>query len=890
MSLLPGIRRLFRLAVRQRAVARDVDEELAFHLNAKIEELVGQGIPRSQAERIARREFGDLGLARKELVAIGQRGDARRWRRERWQNLGQDVLFAFRLMRRQPGFAAVVLLTLGIGIGASATMVGITRRALTQSVPFRDPDRLLHLWMTRDEDPLERSEASYPDLVDWQTQSRGFIGIEGYNPTNLTAELGGVPIRIRGTVVTPRFFDLLGVRPALGTGFPPDSTGAGASAVIVTHGFWTRHLGSDPSAAGSSLTLDGAVYTVTAVLPASFQFSPAGDGEVWLLVDYAARRMSERFNHWLRPIARLREGVSREAAEADLALVVRRLAVAYPETNQGRGVMAVSLRDEVVGKVRPILLTLLAAVTVMLLIACANVASLYLARALARRQELAIRVALGASRPRVARQFVVEGLLLALIGGVAGAMLARLGTTLLVRAIPEGIRAGLPTLATGAMDWGTVAVAMGIALIVGVAFGLLPAVAVPFGAPAGVLRGGPRSGGDRSGNRFRDALVVGEIALTLVLLVGAGLLTRSLVTLLRTDAGFAAERVMTMRIALAGPEYERGEAQQRFFETLLQRVGSLPGVESVGAASNLPLNGGGTNTFRAEGAPEPDPARRPDAVVRGVAGAYFDAMGIRIVEGRVFGVSERSGVPAIVVNQTLARQLFGSGSATGRRLRFYAFPDSAWEIVGVVGDVKTGTLDAPVPATVYFSHLQAAENRMSLAVRTVGRPERMTAAIRQEVAALGPELPVYAVSTMKEQIAGSPAVFFRRFPLVLLAALALGALVLAIVGVYGVIAYALTQRTREFGVRLALGAAPGSLVRLLIRRGVFLGLAGTAIGLAVAMLGARLLDAILYGIAPIDPLTLAGTSALMLGVTVAASGLAAWRATRIDPAGAMRAE
>jgi putative ABC transport system permease protein len=641
---------------------------------------------------------------------------------------------------------------------------------------------------------------------------------------------------------------------------------------------------------GRSLTLDGIPHSISGVLPASFQFPPAGDGEVWLLVDYTAQRMSERFNHWLRPIARLRDGVTREAAEADLAQVMGRLAVAYPESNRGQRVVAVSLREEVVGGVRPILLALLVAVSLMLLIACANVASLYLARALVRRRELAIRVALGASRGRVARQVIVEGLLLGLIGGIAGAMLARLGASLLVRAIPEAIRASLPSLETGALDWGTVVLAVGIALLAGTAFGIVSAVAVPFGAPSVAIGGGARTGSDRRGNRFRDALVIGEIALTLVLLAGAGLMTRSLVTLLRIDPGFAADRVMTMRIALAGPSYQTPESQQRFFESLLDRIVPLAGVETAGAVSNLPLNAGGTNTFRVEGIPEPDPAHRPEAVVRGVAGAYFEAMGISLVAGRVFGTEARNGTPSVVMSQSLARQLFGSASALGRRLRFYAFPDSAWEIRGVVGDVKTGTLDAPAPPTLYFSHLQAPQNRMSLAVRTAGRPELLAGALRGEVAALDRELPVYAVSTMEEQISSSPAVFFRRFPLVLLAAFALAALVLAMVGVYGVISYALTQRTREFGVRLALGAAPGSLVRLLIRRGALLGLAGAGAGLAAAIMGTRLLATILYGVTPTDPATLLGTSGLILLVAIAASWLAAWRATRIDPGVSLRAE
>lgn len=348
---------------------------------------------------------------------------------------------------------------------------------------------------------------------------------------------------------------------------------------------------------------------------------------------------------------------------------------------------------------------------------------------------------------------------------------------------------------------------------------------------------------------------------------------------------------MTMRIALAGPAYQALESQPRFFEELLGRVAALPGVVSAGAVSNLPLNGGGTNTLRAEGEPEPDLASRPEAVRRGVGGSYFETLGIPLIEGRVFRPGEGgNGPPSLVLSESLARRLVSSGSAIGRRIRFYAFPDSAWEVIGVVGDVKTGSLDAPAPLTVYASHLRIPENRMSVAVRTAGTPELLAQAMRQEVAALDRELPVYALSTMESQISDSPAVFFRRFPLVLLSAFAVGALTLAVVGVYGIISYSLTQRTREFGVRLALGAAPGSLVRLLVKRGLMLGLLGASIGAAAAVAVARLLRTMLYGVTPTDPLTFLGTSALLLLVAAGASGLSAWRAARIRPSEALRAE
>jgi putative ABC transport system permease protein len=886
---IPGLRRVFQLSGARR-VQTDVDEELRFHLDMRAEELVRHGMSPVDAREQALREFGDVRGARGELAAIDRRRAARRDRAEWWSDLWNDLRFAVRVLRRQPGFTVVVLLTLMLGIGANTAIFTVVDAALLRPLPYREPERLVHLWETQRGDVSDRSEASYPDFLDWRSQSRAFTAIEGYDPTNLTVAGDGTePLMLQGARVTPGFFPMLGVTPALGRVFVPEDLVGGGAPVVLTYQFWQRRLGGE-RAIGRSLILDRRPFTVIGVLPRDFHFAPVGDPELWLPIDPGAGRASERFNHWLNVVARLKPGVAVASARADLSAVMRHLGAAYPETNAGRDVAVVPLREAIVGAVRPTLLVLFGAVGCVLLVACVNVAGLMLARSAARGREIAVRSALGADRSRIIRQLLVESALLAVVGGMLGAVAAQLGVRLIVAALPAEITSGMPYLQTLSVDGATLAYAAGLAVAAGLLSGLAPALYVSRPSTAELLRRG-RGGGGGARPRLRGALVAAEVALTMVLLVAAGLMTRSLGQLLRIDAGFDAEQVLTARVALAGAAYDSAERQQQFFETLIARVRAHPEVRAAGAVRNLPLAGGGTNTFRVEGLPAPDPAHRPEAMMRGVAGDYFRAMAIRLVAGRAFTNHDRADTPPVlVVSAGLARRLFGDATrAIGQRVRFYAFPESAWTIVGVVGDVKTGRLDADAPPTIYYTHLQGAENRMSIVARTAGDPATLAGVVRREVRALDPTVPVYNVHTMEQQVARSPAVFARRLPLRLVGAFAVAALALAVVGIYGLVAYTVAQRTQELGIRIALGAQRRNILALVVREGALLAAVGVSIGLVVALWATRMLGSLLYGVGAADPLTYATVAALLGGIALAASYVPARRAARVDPMVALRA-
>jgi putative ABC transport system permease protein len=888
---IPGLRRVFELSGARRVDA-DVDEELRFHLDMRAADLMRHGMSPAEAREQALREFGDVREARGELAAIDRRRTARRDRAEWWADLWNDLRFAVRVLRRQPGFTLVVLLTLMLGIGANTAIFTVVDAALLRPLPYREPERLVHLWETHRGDVSDRSEASYPDFLDWRSQSRAFAGIEGYDPTNLTVTADGTePLMLRGARVTPGFFPMLGVTPALGRAFlPEESVAGGAPVVLLTHGFWQRRLGGDPRVLGRSLTLDRRRFTVVGVLPRDFHFAPVEDAELWLPIDPAVRRASERFNHWLNVVARLKPGVTFAGARSDLSAVMRRLGAQYPETNAGRDVALVELREEIVGAVRPTLLVLFGAVGCVLLVACVNVAGLMLARSAARGREIAVRSALGADRSRIVRQLLVESALLAVAGGALGALTAQLGVRMIVGALPAELTSGMPYLQYLRVDGAVLAYAAGLAVAAGLLSGLAPALYVSKPSASELLRRGRGSGGGAK-PRLRGALVAAEVALTMVLLVAAGLMTRSLEQLLRVDAGFDAEHVLTARVALSGAAYDSSQRQQQFFESLVGRVRALPGVRSAGAVLNLPLAGGGTNTFRVEGRPAPDAANRPEATMRAVAGDYFRAMAIRLVAGRAFTNRDRAHAPPVlVVSAGLARRLFGDASdAIGQRLRFYAFPESAWTIVGVVGDVKTGRLDADAPPTIYYTHLQAAENRMSIVARTRGDPATMVDAVRREVRALDPTVPIYQVRTMEQQVARSPAVFARRLPLRLIGAFAAAALALAVVGIYGLVAYTVAQRTQELGIRIALGAQQRNILALVVLEGALLAAVGVGIGLVVTLWATRMLGSLLYGVGAADPPTYIAVAALLGGVAIAASYVPARRAARVDPMIALRA-
>jgi putative ABC transport system permease protein len=885
-----GVRRFVRFVARRLTVDRDVHDELAFHLASREDELVRSGLTPDEARELARREFGDVDAARTELRRLTRVVVRRRDRAEWLAEVAMDLRFAGRRLLREPGYFIAAVLTLGLGIGANLAIAAVGQAALLRPLPYPRPDRLVVVWETKGGAGLDRSEASYPDFEDLRTTAEPVLaGLEAFDPGNATATIGGRADRVRVTEVTPGFLDLLGARRALGRSFrPEENVPGGVPVTVLSHRYWRDAFGADPEVLGRVVTLDGTAYTVVGVVAGDFHFALGGDPDLWLPLAASAGRRAQRFNHWLRPVGRLRDGVSLATAESRLAGVMRRLAAAYPETNAGRGVVLTSLRDEIVGGVRPIVLGLGAALLMVLLIVCANLAGLTLARGLARGRELAVRTALGASRGRVVRLLLTESLLVALAGAALGALAAGPAVRLALGAVPEGTLNTLPFLAHARIAPSTLGYGLGLSLGAGLLFGAVPLVALRWSEAGALLAGGARLPGPGRG-RLRSVLVVGQVALTAALLVGAGLLTRSLASLLDQDPGFVSDHVLTARIALDAPRFDSAGTRGRYLAEVVREARMLPGVRSVGGVTQLPLNGGSTNTFKVEGAPEPDPAARPEAVMRGVVGDYFETLRIPLFDGRILTPDDdRPTARSLLVNRSLADRLWPHRSAIGQRLRFYAFPDSAWEVVGVVGDVKTDALDARVPPTIYYSGIAAGDGRMSLVVETAGLPTELIPALRAMLTTLAPDVPGYSLASMDEYVARSPAIAGRRLTLIVVVALAGLGLALAVVGLYGALAYQVAQRRRELGLRMALGASPGRLRGAVLRSGTALAGLGLGLGLVLALVAGRAVRGLLYGVGATDPTTFGLVAGLLLLTGLAASWLPAYRAARVDPIETLR--
>jgi putative ABC transport system permease protein len=888
MERFPGIRRFFRLPTSRRTVQVEVDDELRFHLDTRADELVRAGLAAADARAQALREFGDVGSARAELAEIDRRRAARATRSEWWASLWQDVRYSARGLRARPGFATVILVTLALGIGANTAIFTVVDAALVRSLPYPDADRLVHLWESSPAG-TDRAEASYPDFQDWQ-RTEVFDGLGGYQTNGAALTGRDVPLMMAVTYVTPGFFDVLRVRPAIGRTFHDRTDRIGDRVAVLGHGFWQREFGGDPAVIGRSITLGGTPHTVVGVLPPAFHFARAHGGDLWVLTDLSRPYMTRRGTHWLNTIGRLKPGVTLRQARSAMSAAAVGIAERHPDTHTGRSATVVPLRDEFVKGVRPLLLVLLTAVSLVLVVACANVAGLLMARATSRQQELAVRAALGAGRGRIVQQLLTESVLLAALGGAAGLLVATVGVRALVNALPEQQLLSMPYLAGLGVDWRVLGYAMLVALATGVLFGLVPAVPASRTALAPTLRAGRRSTGGRR-RTMRNSLVVGEFALTLVLLVGAGLLTQSLVRLLRVNPGFRPERVLTAGVMLPPTKYSDSTRIVAFFDELTTRVRSLPGVVSVGMTSRLPLDWGNSMTYVVVGRPLPAPGERPGASVREVSTAYFEAMGIPLIDGRDFTEEDGPNAPrAVVVNRAIAAQHFGATSAVGQRIALdMEGRGPFYMIVGVVGNVPIGQLDeAPTP-TIYFPHRQWGDNGMFLVMRTTGDPVSLAPAVRRVVHGLDRDLPVAMVSTMERNIANSQSVFMRRYSMLLVGGFAVLALVLSIVGIYGVISYGVVQRTQELGVRVALGAQRRDIVLMVLRDGTALAAAGIVIGAAAALWLTRFLRSLLFGIQTSDPLTYVGVAALLAAVALLASYLPARRATRVDPLIALRA-
>ena len=803
-------------------------------------------------------------------------------------NLHQDAGYAVRQLRRSPGFAAVAVATLALGIGASTAMFTIVNTILLRPLPFAAPEQLAQVRPTTG----ARVSAGY--FHDWRLDTRAFSDMAAWHDVraNLTGQ--GDPIEVPADRATTNFFDVLGVPPLLGRTFTTGATLAQTEPeVVLSHGFWRRRFGADPGVIGRPITLDDEVFTVIGVMPEGFVIRTnelvESRADVWLPLRLVAEDRTG-MGGILNVIGRLAPGQTGAQAQADLMVIARRLEAANPSYSRTWGVNVIALHEATVSGVRLRLLVLFGAVGILLLIACVNVANLALARAMARQSELAIRVSLGATRGRIVGQLMTESLVLAVAGGVLGVAIAVWGTPALVSILPAS--AGLPRTREVGVQTLVMAFASFVTLLTSVIFGLVPSMASTREAPQSALRHLTRSGSATPHQqRLGGALVIAEVALALLLLAGAGLLGRSFWSLLQVNPGFRPDDVLTLRTTLPEARYGTDDRRRGFAERLLERAGALPGVRAIGFADYLPLsNIGAGGAFEIEGRPPLPAGERRGSWITGVGGDYFAAMGIPLLRGRLFSAADRAGTtPVFVIDETLANREWPNADPVGARMTWGQGSDAVTgEVIGVVGSVRYGAVAEDPVATTYFWFPQRPGRDLAIVVRTAGDPLAVAGPIAAQVRAIDPNQPVADIRPLHDFVASDLSQ--SRFTLWLLACFAAAAVILAAIGLYGVIAFGVSRRTQEIGVRVALGAQRSDVLRLMMRRGLRLTAIGVVLGAAGALALGRVMSGLLYGISPADPATLLAVAGGLGAVAMLATYLPARRATRVDPNVALRAE
>jgi len=878
---------------------RDVDAEVAFHLETRAAELIASGMPEHEARAQARREFGDIEGARRYMGRMAGRLETSRRRRQTLAELRQDVVYALRRLRAAPTFALAAILTLALGIGANTLIFSVVNAVVLEPLPFPAPEQLYAAYSANRSAGLLQSPVSAVDLDDWRAQREQIADLGGYwyaeGSSGLDLIGRGRPQRLSATFIEPGFFPALGVQPLHGRLPREDELVRGGPdrVVVLSHRFWMREFGGDPAIVGTALPLENESLQILGVLPPSFRF-PADGVDVYVpystLPDSAIPRL--RPVRVLSVVARARPGVSEDQVRAELAAITGRLAQQYDEDRSWDAATVVPLADVVTGPVRDGLFVLFGAVALVLLLACVNVAGLQLARAGGRRREIGVRLALGAGRGRIVRQLLTESLLLSALGGGLGVVLATGG----LRGVLTLAAGQLPRAAGVTIDTTVLVFALAISLAAGVVFGVVPAWRIARGDAQAALRDGGRGVAGSRHHRVRVALVVAEVAVAMMLVVGAGLLGKSFLVLLDEDPGFRPNGLLAVQFTIdadrhatsgGGPTVENaGRPYTVFYQEILEAARRLPGVVAAGAVKDPPFGGNGERwQFTVPGRVVPAGEDEPSAAAIHVSDGYFGTIGAR-VEGREFTPADRAGAPFVfVVNEAFARRFFPGGRAIGRTIRVGR---SDVEIVGVVNDIRQVAIAEPAQPTIYVHNLQNSRVKTTLVVRTDGDPAALAPAVRDAIWALDPMQSITNVFTFDDAM--SRAVARPRLLVVLLGAFGALGLVLGAVGLYGIIAALVSERRREIGVRLALGARPADVLRMMVRRGLGLAVIGGVIGLAGAALVSRFLTSVLYGVDPLDPATFVAMTAVLLAVAAVASWIPARRGARLDPVETLRAE
>lgn len=889
-----------RLAALSLSPAREAEivEELSQHLDDQFEQAVQRGATEEEARQAVLTDFDENNVLAPSLKRVERRvpqnpiqmGTERKT--NMLSDLRQDVRYGLRMLSKNPAFTLIAVLALALGIGANTAIFSVVNTLLLRPLPYKDPSRLVMIWENATHLGFPKNTPSPANFLDWQKQNTLFESMGAFAERSFNLTGLGEPERLDGRRVSANLFDLLGVKPIIGRNFVPDEDKPGTRVAILNETLWKRRFGSDPGVIGRAIALNGESYTIVGVLPASVRLPAFGNwrDQVWVPLAFPAEEAAARGNHFLEVIGRMKPGVALQQARAEMETIAARLAQQYPDQNVRIGSVVNPLHEEIVGNMKPALLILLGAVAFVLLIACANVANLLLARAAARQKEIALRLALGADRARLTKQLLVESVMLSLLGGIVGLGLAYAGLHVLLGFIPPDV-AHAETIGIDAKVLGFTLL---VALVTGLVFGLAPASqASHFNLNDTLKEGGRDSGAGVRGKRLRSVLVIAEVAVSFILLIGAGLLINSFMHLRNLDPGFRADHLLALNVDLSETKYPDNARRTAFFDEVVRRVQALPGVRSVAVAGNLPLTyNGDSGPIGVEGIPDPPPDQRPDVIYRAIGPGYFSTMGIPLIRGRDFNDQDSLDKdPGVVVSEKTVRHYWPNTDPIGKRLKVGSTTaDGPWRtVIGVVKDVRQNDFVAEPKMQMYFTYRQLRSLMPNaLVVRTAVDPMSVATSVRNAIWAVDKDQTVANVDSMEHIVAG--AVARQRFSMLLLAIFAAVALVLAAVGIYGVMSYSVAQQTREIGIRMALGAQRSDVLKMTVKQGLKLVGFGLVIGLVAAFILTRVMTTLLFGITATDPLTFASISLVLLAVAILASYIPALRATKVDPMIALRAQ